>query len=190
MAYLFEISDRESQTVHTVGYHQGGLIPNHKRKKKWLPLLAPPKVCKVHTPHSVSRSLPWSPGKPCAQSGWLFAEDAAFMSSSTNPIMSYPWVTLLAPTSPSLRLRGPSFIRSHSCFPDLFVHARSNGISIVHPDLQLKSVTHTLISFVCICGRGYIRGWRLQDNLRCHFLGDVHLFVETGSHWSRTLLAG
>lgn len=84
---------------------------------------------------------------------------------------------------PQSKTEGPSFRRSHSCFSDLFVHARSNGISIVHPDLQL-------ISFVCICGREYIRGWRLQDNLRCHFLGNVHLLVETGSHWSRTLLAG
>lgn len=143
-----------------------------------------PSLQSTPPPNSVSRSLPWFPGKPCAQSGWLFPEDAAFMSSLTNPITSYLWVTLLAPTSPSLRLRGQvSDAHSHSCFTDLFVHARSNGISIVHPDLQLKSVTHTLISFVW--ERVYT-GVEITGQPKVSFL---RLLVET-TCWLRQALTG
>lgn len=160
-----------------------------RERRKWLPLLPPPPVCKGPSP--CLQVPPLVPRQTlCTVRLVVPREDAAFTSSSANPIMSYPRITVLAPTSPSLRLRGPSFRCSHSCFSDHFVHARSSGVSEIDPNLLFKSVTHTLISFVCMWGGVSIWGWRLQDNLWCHFLGNVHLFVETGSHGSRTLLAG
>lgn len=90
-------------------------------------------------------------GKLCAQTGQLFLEDAASTFSSANPIMPYTWITMLVPTSSSLRLKEPSFRYSCSCFSDPFVHARDNSVSeytqIYNSNMQ---PTHSLLLCVCV----------------------------------------